>query len=148
MLSSPSASFKWEQKVIGQTLKTLFVNAFLAYRMNERLDLVETPCSFQSVHVYRQNLNNVESISGFCFEACTHLLRYANSSRQSEESIDESPKVVVSANEVNRLRELVRKSKRNRLVVFNSVEGARLRLNVYGHGQKQMHAEQWCALCA
>ena len=147
MLRSPSASFKWEQKVVGQTLKTLFVNAFLAYRMSERPELLENPCSFQNVNLYRQNLNNMESLSEYCFEACTELLRFADTLRQSDQSVEESPAVVVNDSEITQLCELARKRKRNRLAFFNSVEGVRLRLHVHGHSQKQMLAEHWCALC-
>lgn len=69
--------------------------------MSRKLDLFETPCSSQTVHVNRDNLNNVESLSDLCFEVYTELLSYANSLRQSEESFDESTAVVVGTKEEN-----------------------------------------------
>ena len=115
MLRSPSASFKWEQKVVGQTLKTLFVNAFIAYCLSERPELMENPCSFQNANFYGQNLNNVESLSDFCLEACTELLLFAETLRQRDQTVEESPAVVVNDSEITQLCELARKRKRNRL---------------------------------
>ena len=120
MLRSPSASFKWEQKVVWKTLKTLFVNEFIAYRMSERPELMETPCSFQNVNLYRQNLNNVESLSDFCFEACTELFRVADTLRQSYQSVQESPAVVVNDSEITKFCELARKIKGNRLAFLTA----------------------------
>ena len=134
--------------MVWQTLKTLFVNAFIAYRMSERSELMEHPCSFQNVNLYRQNLNNVESLSEFCFEACTELLRFADTFRQSDQGVEESSAVVVNDSEITQLCELARKRKRNRLAFFNSVEEVRLPLHVHGHCQNQMLEEQWCALCS
>ena len=95
--------------MVGQTVKTPFVNAFVVYRMKERPDLIEDPCSFQTVHAYRQNLNNVESPSDFCFEACRELPRFADTLRKSENHGGTSPEVVLNDIDINRLRKLAKK---------------------------------------
>lgn len=48
---------------------------------------------------------NVESLSDFCFEACTELLLFADTIRKSYQYVDASPEVVVTDIEINGLRE-------------------------------------------
>lgn len=148
MLRSPSASFKWEQKIVGQTFKTLFVNAFIAYRMHERRDVIEDPMRFQDIHSFRRCLNKVESLSDFCLEACSDLLRFAHSLQSSTENTheDETFELVVGS-EAHRLKLLAKSWKRNRLRLFNSTDGTKLRLHVPEHYQKQVRVVQWCSLC-
>ena len=77
--------------------------------MSETPDPIEDPFSFQTLHASRQNLKNVESLSKFCFEACTELLRIADTWRKSYQDVDESPEVVLNEIEINRLSELAKK---------------------------------------
>ena len=147
MMRSPSATFKWEQKVVGQTLKTLFVSSFIAYRMHERRERVEDPSRFHILHYFRQSLNNVESLSDFCLEACTELLRFADKLRRKDNLVQETILIILDDGEMTRLRAFAYNRKQNRLKFFNSPDGIHLRLNVLGHGQKKFQSERWYALC-
>jgi hypothetical protein len=42
ILKSPTSSFKWKQKIVSQTLKTLSVNAFISWRMLQMKGKLET----------------------------------------------------------------------------------------------------------
>lgn len=48
ILRSPAKKLKWEQKVVCQTLKAFFVNAFVAWRIDEKMDLADGGERFQS----------------------------------------------------------------------------------------------------
>lgn len=141
---------KWEQKAVGQTLKTLFVNSCIAWRIVEKKDLVDDGEMFQSLNFYRQSLNSVDSLSDFCFEASAELLRYADTLDQPTTEHDmnaETDDVENIGEEAAQLTALAVQRKRNRLSFFNSSDGMKLRLRVSGHRQKQMRNERWCALC-
>ena len=49
---------------------------------------------------------------------CTEFLRFADTLRQSDKSVEASPAIVVNENEVSQLCELARKRKRNRLALL------------------------------
>ena len=59
MLRSSTSHFKWEQKLISQTIKTLAINGFIALSIFQRRDLLEDGASFRSLNSYRNALNVV-----------------------------------------------------------------------------------------
>lgn len=77
MLRSSNSHFKWEQKLVSQTIKTLAINAFITWRMFERQDLLESAETFCSLDSYRNVLNKVQATTDFMFHAATELLSYA-----------------------------------------------------------------------
>lgn len=145
ILRSSTSSLKWEQKVVSQTIKTLAINAFIAWRMDQKKELLETKETFQSLNFYRRSLNEVESLADFTYEVSRELLNYAKSLETSE--IVETPNDdVVSDQDLQRLCSLAARRKRKRLLFFNGADGVKLRLSA-GHVMKQQKQQQYCALC-
>lgn len=59
ILRSSSTSVGWEQKIVMQTFKNLFVNSFVAWRMSMTKDKLESEETFKNLDVYRSMLNKV-----------------------------------------------------------------------------------------
>ena len=67
---------------MSQTLKTLAVNGFLAWRMSQKEDLLQTSDAFFSLYHYRNGLNSVQSLADFVFDVAQELLAYADRLQQ------------------------------------------------------------------
>lgn len=146
ILRSSTSSLKWEQKVVSQTIKTLAINSFLAWRMAQKKDMLGTKEVFQSLQYNRRTLNEVESLADFTYEMSRELLNYAKS-LESSEVTETTNEDVVSGQDVQKLCRLAANRKRKRIRFFNGEDGLKLRLSVSGHVMKQQQHQQYCALC-
>jgi YqaJ-like viral recombinase domain len=153
ILRSATSSLKWEQKVVTQTIKTLAVNSFVAWRMRQKRSLLESKESFQNVEYYRGCLNAVQSLADFVLDASKELAQRADTlERDRRDEVDSNERgrlnsVEVSDDEALRLRAEARLKKRYRLSFFNSADGIKLRFSVTGHDTRQADYERYCALC-
>lgn len=128
VLRSQSVSLLWEQKIVTQCLKTLAINAFVAYRMNECKEYLQSKETFRTLTYFRGKMNKVNSLSDFTIAAAEELLDVAN-------HLDLMPHAatiatahhVVGVGEKNRLIALARTRQRNKLAFFNSCDGIALR---------------------
>lgn len=148
-MRSSTSSLPWEQKLVTQTLKTLFVNAFITWRMYEKRDLLQSLSSFRSLDSFRHSLNAVQSLADFSLDCTRELLAYADRIERdvvihNDECSDDA---VLSDTELERIRQLATRKRRSRLAFFNGEEGKRLRLSTRGHEQKQKRPPMFCALC-
>ena len=153
ILRSPTSSLKWEQKVVTQTLKTLAVNAFVAWRMRQKKSLLENKESFQNLEYYRGCLNAVQSLADFVLDASRELIERADvREMEIHRGVDASVtggmiSSDISGDEGARLRAEAKLRKRYRLPFFNSADGVKLRLLVAGHETRHSDSERYCALC-
>lgn len=146
VLRSPTSSLAWEQKIVLQTLKTLVVNAFLAWRMSQRRDLLKSSDVFRGVEQFRSALNNVQSYGDFVHDLAPELLRYAEGLGPVSEN--ELEQVSLGDPEGVRLSDLAKRRPGRRVNFFNTSEGVRLRLNVHPHTQRHLPGTfKYCALC-
>lgn len=65
---------QWEQKLICQVLKTMAINAFIAWKVTERRDLLQSNNKFRSFDAYRNNLNKMQSTANFMLDAALDRL--------------------------------------------------------------------------
>ena len=65
ILRSSTSSMKWEQNVATQSFKKLSIKAFIAWRMEQKKDFLESKQAFQSLTSHRHALNQVESLADF-----------------------------------------------------------------------------------
>lgn len=89
ILRSDSSYQEWEQKIVVQTLKKVAVNAFLAWRMFERQDLLENYRLFKSLDSFRNALKKVQSPGEFMFTISKDLLNYANKLRNEVDEAED-----------------------------------------------------------
>lgn len=137
ILRSPSSVLNWEQKIVSQTLKNLAVNAFIAWRMRQRSDLLESMDKFGGVDKFRTALNKVQSLGDFIFEVCPELLRHADRIA-TERDASETPnaETVDTDNATGaRLLKLAKQRKANRVDFFNTEDGMTIRLAMQPHLQ-------------
>lgn len=149
ILRSSTSTLSWEQTIVTKTPKTLFVNAFIAWRMCEKRDLLQTRSTFGSLDNYRHSLSCVQSLADFAFDCSRELLAHAD--KVEKETLRNNPEddedEALSDREFERIRLLAGRKKRNRLAFFNGSEGKRLRLSNRGHEQRQKRPPMFCALC-
>ena len=146
ILRSSTPSFKWEQKIVSQTIKTLAVNSFIAWRMTQKRNLLESRVSFQGLNSYRNSLNTLESLADFIYEASRELLNYAQFTETLEvNEVDNHTEI--SCENLQRLCRLAAARKGRRLLFFNASDGVILRLSVPGHVMNQQKEQQYCSLC-
>lgn len=143
VLRSSGSHMQWEQKLICQVLKTVAINAFIAWRVFERRDLLQSTSEFRSLDAYRNNLNKVQSTADFMLDAALDLLYNAQTWGMTNVETEEHR---ILPEEQRALVALAAGRKRRRLDFFNSDKGVRLRLHVPGHVPKQ-GAYFYCALC-
>lgn len=141
-------------------MKTVTVNAFIAWRMMEKKDLLATARAFSSIDSYRHELNSVQSLADFVHDVCFELLDFAGKldgerttsvaqAAQEEDSTESdcgASKTVGDA-EASRLSRMAAKRLRKRFAFFNSEDGRTLRLCVPRHEQQQQGKDLYCALC-
>lgn len=60
VMRSSTLHFKWEQKLVSKMLKTLAVNAFIAWRVFQRQELLQSDEEFKSLDKYRDGLNKIQ----------------------------------------------------------------------------------------
>lgn len=71
---------------MSQTLKSLAVNALLAWRMSQREYLLDSKEAFGSLDHYHDALNRVQSLADFVFDVSQELLIYADHLQRQNES--------------------------------------------------------------
>jgi hypothetical protein len=64
---------KWEQKIVTQTLKTLAVNGFIAWRIRQKKGMFENKESFIGFEHFRKCLNSVQAFAEFVLDAAKEL---------------------------------------------------------------------------
>jgi hypothetical protein len=153
ILRSPTSSFKREQKIVSQLMKTLCVNAFIAWRMLQMKSRLQTKELFQDLERFRSCINSVQSLADFELDASKELLIVADN-KEKEYRNDEgytagtlSQDNPVTDEEASRLIAAARSRKRYRIPFFNTEDGIKLRLVVSGHDTKHIESERHCALC-
>lgn len=57
ILRSGPSHFKWEQKIVSQTIKNVVFNSFISWRMFTRQDLLQSSQTLKSLDNYRMLLN-------------------------------------------------------------------------------------------
>jgi hypothetical protein len=112
--------------------------------MGQNNDCLSSSESFGSFDNYRHELNRVQSLADFVDDVSQELLEYSDLlDKQSEaDSGVRQSELEVSGGEKSRMVEVAGTKKRNRMVWFNSVDGASLRLRVRGHEQRQQKFDQ------
>lgn len=145
ILRSATSHFAWEQKLVTQVLKTVCVNAFLAWRIFERRDLLQRVEDFKSLDSFRNALNKVQSTADFMIDASLDLLSHAKT-LGAEEELMEPLEEVVGTEERRALISMAANRKRKRLKIFNSDKGVKLRLSVSGHVPTNSE-NHYCVLC-
>lgn len=144
ILRSSTSHLAWEQKLVSQVLKTVSLNAFFAWRIFERRDLLLTMEDFKNLECFRNAVNKVQSTADFMLDAALEILAHA--SALCPERSGEHETAVMNPQERRALVTLAAGRKRRRLEFFNSDRGVTLRLNVPGHTPRQ-GKYQYCALC-
>lgn len=151
-LRSSMTVFRWEQKLITQTIKSVIANAYIVWKINRGEKFLETPSSFAGVDRFRNNINKGCSFGNFVIDLCPNLVRYAERLdstpvENGEPSEHTMPEISSDTAEVRRLRQAVSNIKRNRVEFFNSPDGVRVRLQLHPHLQRFTHHKKHCALC-
>ena len=91
VLRSSTSSLRWEQKLVTQTFKTLRVNAFIAWRMSVKRELLASHSRFGGLDRYRQVLNSVQYLADFSLDASRELLSFANKLAKDAAVLDTEP---------------------------------------------------------
>ena len=151
ILRCSTDTLKWEQKVVTQILKSITVNAWVAWRQLQRQDLLASSKNFKGLEQHRHAPNRVESLADFIYELTLELLAYAETLEKEDDRSDSRPQPKrlgkLRRNELKRLILKAKARKRYRLLFFKSADGITLRLNVVRHEHYSILEEKYCALC-
>lgn len=148
-IRSCTSYFKWEQKLVSQVLSTIAVNVFIAWRIFQRQDLIQSDNSFKSMESYMNSLRKVQPMANFMFDTARELISYAATIQIQERKVSEDGtemRHAPSNQEARGLIQLTLSKQRYRIDFFNSVDGVALRLAVKGHYMGQGTLKH-CALC-
>lgn len=146
ILCCSTSSFPWEQKIVSQTLKTLAVNALIAWRMAKPEDLLCSKAHFGSLEQYRDAVNSVQALADFVFDVSKELLAHADKLERDQDDHSGDTEAI-GDEESARLQQIVRRQGK-RLLFFNSADGVKLRLGVRTYQQKHLPGVTvWCTLC-
>lgn len=63
--------------MLSQTLKSIAINAFIAWRMNTEEHLLRSSDSFRGLDQYRRALHRVQLLGDFVLDVSKELLAYA-----------------------------------------------------------------------
>ena len=144
VMRSSTSHLQCEQKLVSQVLKTLSVNAFVAWRIFERRDLLQSAEHFKSLESYRDALNRVEPTADFMLDTAVKLLLYARETNPHQPTQPLQP--IQGTEDEIRLIGLAKQRKQKKLLFFNSSDGLNLRLDVPKHFPQQ-GVYTFCALC-
>ena len=86
VLKCSSSAHRWEQKVVTHIFETILVIAFVAWRMLDKEDLLQTRDSFGDLQKYRQKLNGVQCMTDFALDTSLELLQHADELAQAAEN--------------------------------------------------------------
>jgi hypothetical protein len=142
ILRSPTSSFPDIEDPLRQRIYLL--------EMLQTKRKLETKESFQDLDHFRACLNSVQSLADFVLDDSKELLIVADRKEKECREIDQETTRGISwvpLQEISRLCDAARSRKRYRIPFFNTEDGVKLRLTVYGHETKHMGSEQHCALC-
>ena len=127
---------------MSQTIKTLAVNAFIAWPMNERPQILTSKEDFGGIDHYRDVLNGVQSFADFVLDVSRELLIHAHqismASRHTVGGQERNGDVDIPGAESASLRAMAGRRKNKRVAFFNSEDGIKLRLEVRPHNQRQL----------
>jgi hypothetical protein len=121
IVRSTTISPKWEQKLVTQTFKTLAVNAFVSYRLHQKVDLLQSQETFRGISAFRGAMNSVQSLGDFIYDVSPDLLAHSDRLGQEARAREVAtgsagdPEDALSNAEVARLSSLASSSKRCRL---------------------------------
>ena len=126
-------------------LKTVVINGFISWRINQRKNFLDSAESFKSIESFCNCVNRVQSTADFMLDVSVELLQHAAAigNEENEQSFSDSD--VVNTEERTLVREAF-KRKGKRLFFFNSDRGKILRLKVKDHVPKKC-GEKYCVLC-
>ena len=158
VLRAPTATLRWEQKMVTQTLKTLLTNGFICWRICTIYDISNSDDVFGSLLSFRNKLNHLEPFGDYVNHTCRELFTYADKLERIQTNLASNNIVtstsssnptssVLEDSEIARLRLLGSKQKKRRLRFFNGDDGKRLRLECGTHVPKSSPPPRWCALC-
>lgn len=99
----PYSNLKWEAKILSQIVKTLIVNELTSWRLYECYENLNSTHSFRSLVLSRDNLNHLQSLPCFMYEACSQLLVHADKIEIGITSVSCSVCTVVSEGDICRL---------------------------------------------
>ena len=116
MLRSSTSHFKWEQKFISQTIKTLAINGFIAWRILQRRNLLEDGASFRSLDSYRNALNMVQAMADFIHDVGIELFSYADTIQENINQREDQELGETTSEDATRLRNLALNCRSNRLI--------------------------------
>ena len=147
MLRSSTSHFKWEQKLISQTIKTLAINEFIAWRIFQRRDLFEDRASFRSLDSYRIALNKVQAMAEFIHDVAIELLSYADKIQESRNKSEDQELGEVNSEDATQLRNLALNRRSNRLIFSMLLTVCVLGYQFKGMSQNSSPKLLYCALC-
>lgn len=129
-----------------QVHKTLTSNAFIAWRIFEREDILEMTDSF-SIESYRNALNQAQSFADFILAASEELLAYAYYlQKEHKKSDSDEHQIVIKKGEHSRLIGLASRRRAYPLKFYNSTDEVAIRLSIQGHLPQQGLGLPYCAL--
>lgn len=143
ILRTSSTYLSWEQKVVTQILKTVSVNALIAWRINYSRSVLQDFQMFKSLPAFTNTMNFVESTANFTFNVFVRLIKFTSESESP--SLTAAPSLNDTENEYELLQRAVAR-KRLRLPFFNSEGGRKIRLQL-GVLSSQSGPKAYCALC-
>ena len=155
ILRSPGSTLQREQKIFCQTLKTLVVNSFVAWRLNQKQDLLLNKGAFGSLETFRDSLNRLQSFADFVDDSVKEIIAHADVLKATSD-VDNGTAAAgyerisdcsLPKDEILLLKQNARNRKRKKMEFFNGEEGIRLRLQSGVHCQKQQNVDRYCALC-
>lgn len=148
MDGATKGSLKCNQKLVVQTLKNIVVNNVLAWRMLERVDVLESAQTFQTPNCYRPILNKVQSFGYFVLDVSIKLIHHASRLSNNDEQIEDKDEAVKpSTEEEGRLLAIAKSKQRNRVAFLNSADGVKLRLVFQPHTQKDTKTKRNHVIC-
>lgn len=128
-------------------MKTDSINCFIAFRMIQRKNFLESDETFVNLDRHRHSPIKVTSFGDFVFNVCPTLLKHARSIATKEDSETAEERSVPKSLEKVRLLSLQKSKKQNILPFFEFSEGFALRLKVQPHLQKLTSFNSHCVLC-
>lgn len=149
VLRSSTSVFHSEQKVVSQTLKGIAINAFIAWGMNTKENLLRSSDSFRGLDQHRRALNRVQSFGDLVLDVSKELLTFAKS-RTPDSSHRESDNVQinVSHSEAIRLEKRVVQRKGKIILFFNSGDDLKLGFKSGMHiAEHTRGAAIYCSSC-
>lgn len=142
-----TAHLKWESKLVTQTTKTLIVNGFILWCINECAHLLSSPDEFKSLDIFSDNCNQFQYFPYFLYGMTRGLSGYDDSLQININRSYFASQYVIDLKEYLQLKFESNLVQRNRFKFFNSACFSKLRFEVSDHAPVQSNKFHYCALC-